>query len=217
MFLCISLPKQQRQDKHITILADMKVGIGYDKSSRLIISLLFIYGITIFFGVPSGFMAQFFVSRSFGDTYWYLMTAEVIGFLGMLLGGVLLSIWGGFKSRAKTLLIGLTIFGVLGASIGLAQSFIFYLILMFIYGIALTMVSTVSTTMLQENSEPSMLGRVFGLLSGRYSGFLLLGMAVFGPLADVISLLAIMFFANIALIGTAVIVYACRLLGGAKS
>ena len=39
------------------------------------------------------------------------------------------------------------------------------------YGVALTMVQTAITTMLQEKTDTSMQGRVFGLLGTMYAGF----------------------------------------------
>ena len=62
------------------------------------------------------------------------------------------------------------------------------------------MVQTATTTWIQEKAEVSMQGRVFGLLGAMYSGFLPVGMAVFGPMADKISLQWIMIGSGIALI-----------------
>ena len=45
-----------------------------------------------------------------------------------------------------------------------------------------------------------MQGRVFGLMGAMYSGFLPVGMAIFGPLADMVSLQLIMVGCGIALI-----------------
>lgn len=63
---------------------------------------------------------------------------------------------------------------------------------MFVYGIALMIVQTSITTMLQEKTELSMQGRVFGMMSSVYSGFMPLGMLVFGAMADKIPLQWIM-------------------------
>ncbi|WP_211214002.1 MFS transporter [Sediminispirochaeta bajacaliforniensis] len=63
---------------------------------------------------------------------------------------------------------------------------------MLLYGIALTMTQTAATTLIQENTETSMQGRVFGLLSSAYALFLPMGMAAFGPLADAMSMKIIM-------------------------
>ena len=68
------------------------------------------------------------------------------------------------------------------------------------FGIILTIVQTASTTFLQEKTQTDMLGRVFGLYGSVYSLALPLGMAVFGPLADVISLKLLMIVSGIMLV-----------------
>ena len=117
---------------------------------------------------------------------------EVIGFLGMMAGGLLISTWGGFKCHTKTFLVGIASFGLLAILMGLVDNFYAYLALMAVYGIALTMVQTASTTLLQENSTPEMSGRIFGLFGAAYSSFLHIGMVVFGLLADRVSMRLLM-------------------------
>ena len=56
------------------------------------------------------------------------------------------------------------------------------------------------TTIIQEKAESSMLGCVFGLMGAMYSGFLPVGMAIFGPLADMLPLQGIMVGSGIALV-----------------
>ena len=72
--------------------------------------------------------------------------------------------------------------------------------MMFVYSIALTIIQTATTTIIQEKAEGSMLGRVFGLMGAMYSGFLPVGMAIFGPLADILPLQWIMVGSGIALV-----------------
>ena len=167
--------------------------------------LLIIYGLFVFLCVPAGFLAGLLVSRVYGDTYGYLTVVELVGFAGMMVGGLLMSTWGGFKSRKATLLFGLAIFGTMAILMGLSTNFIFYLALMALYGVALTIVQTAVMTLLQEKAETSMQGRVFGLLGSMYSGCMPIGMAIFGPLADMIPLQWIMIASGIMLISTAVI------------
>lgn len=81
-----------------------------------------------------------------------------------------------------------------------AGRFAVYLALMAVFGIILTIVQTSGTTFLQENTKEDMLGRVFGLYGSIYSLALPLGMAVFGPLADHISLKTLMIVSGNALI-----------------
>ena len=82
---------------------------------------------------------------------------------------------------------------------GVSSYFILYLVMMFAYSIALSMIQTAVTTIIQEKTEESMLGRVFGLMGAMYSGFLPVGMAIFGPLADMLPLQWIMVGSGIAL------------------
>lgn len=62
------------------------------------------------------------------------------------------------------------------------------------------MVQTAITTVLQKKTGTSMQGRVLGLLGTMYSGFLPIGMVIFGPLADILPLKWIMIGSGIAFI-----------------
>lgn len=211
---CVVLPKQDTSFEKSGVFSDMKIGVRYAFSDRVIGKLLIIYGLFTFFCVPAGYLAGLLVRRVFGDTYWYLTAVEVVGFAGMMAGGVAMSTWGGFRSREKTLAAGLLAFGSFAIGMGFSKNFILYLGLMAFYGVALTMVQTAITTMLQERTDTSMQGRVFGLLGTMYAGFLPIGMAVFGPLADIVPLQWIMIGSGIALILIAVITYSHQVLKG---
>ena len=202
----VIIPKQAIQNKGTSVFLDMKIGIKYTLSDKLIGKVLTVYGLFIFLCVPAGFLSQLFVSRVYGETYWYLTAVELAGFIGMVAGGILMSIWGGFKSRVTTMSVGLIAFGSLAIGMGLSKQFALYLALMIIYGVAITMVQTATTTLIQEKAEMSMQGRVFGLLGAMYSGFLPVGMAIFGPMADEISLKWIMIGSGIALIALSIFV-----------
>ena len=202
----VIIPKQAIQNKGTSVFLDMKIGIKYTLSDKLIGKVLTVYGLFIFLCVPAGFLSQLFVSRVYGETYWYLTAVELAGFIGMVAGGILMSIWGGFKSRVTTMSVGLIAFGSLAIGMGLSKQFALYLTLMIIYGVAITMVQTATTTLIQEKAEMSMQGRVFGLLGAMYSGFLPVGMAIFGPMADEISLQWIMIGSGIALIALSIFV-----------
>lgn len=210
LFAFVAVPKQETVRENVSVFADMKIGVQYAFSDKLIGRLLVVYGLFIFLCVPAGFLAQLLVSRVYGDTYWYLTAVELVGFFGMMAGGLLMSTWGGFKSRVKTLFAGLLSFGALAIGMGLSKNFILYLALMLVYGVALTMVQTATTTLIQEKAEESMQGRVFGLMGSMYAGFLPVGMAVFGPLADVIPLQWVMIGSGMALVFLAMFVRANR-------
>ena len=183
-----------------SMFSEIKAGFRYAVDEKFIGQLLLVFGLFIFLCVPAGFLATLFVSRYYGDTYWYLTLVEVIGFLGMLGGGLLISTWGGFQNRVKTLVVGMIAFGALAIGMGAVDQFIVYLVLMAFYGVALTMVQTASTTLLQQHTAANMQGRIFGLFGAVYSGFLPIGMVVFGPLSDVVSMRIIMIASGVLLL-----------------
>ena len=197
---CVLLPKQEASNENVSILSEIKAGIRYSFSDKLIGKILIVYGLYILLCVPAGFMAALLVSRVYGDVYWYLTALELVGFAGMALGGVLMGVWGGFKSRIKTFALGLFVLSLMTIGMGVSPYFILYLVLMFVYSIALTMIQTATTTIIQEKADSSMQGRVFGLMGAMYSGFLPVGMAIFGPLADVMPLQWIIVGSGIALV-----------------
>ena len=197
---CVLLPKQEASNENVSILSEIKAGIRYSFSDKLIGKILIVYGLYILLCVPAGFMAALLVSRVYGDVYWYLTALELVGFAGMALGGVLMGVWGGFKSRIKTFALGLFVLSLMTIGMGISPYFILYLVLMFVYSIAITMIQTATTTIIQEKADSSMQGRVFGLMGAMYSGFLPVGMAIFGPLADVMPLQWIIVGSGIALV-----------------
>ena len=197
---CVLLPKQESSNENVSVFSEIKAGIRYSFSDKLIGKILIVYGLYILLCVPAGFMAALLVSRVYGDVYWYLTALELVGFAGMALGGVLMGVWGGFKSRIKTFALGLFVLSLMTIGMGISPYFILYLVLMFVYSIALTMIQTATTTIIQEKADSSMQGRVFGLMGAMYSGFLPVGMAIFGPLADVMPLQWIMVGSGIALV-----------------
>lgn len=199
LLACIGFPKKTERSEKISVLHELKAGIQYSFSEKIIGKLLMVYGIFIFICVPSGFMSALLVSRVYGDVYWYLSATEMIGFAGMTLGGILIGIWGGWKDRIKTFACGLFVLGIMTIGMGISSCFLLYLLMMFLYSIALTLIQTTTTTIIQEKVKSSMQGRVFGFMGAMYSGFLPVGMAVFGPLADIFSLQGILVITGIAL------------------
>lgn len=180
----------------------LRTGLAYAFSHSPVRRLLILYGLFVFLSVPAGFLSGLLVSRAYGSSYGHLTAAELAGFAGMTAGGALMGTWGGFSRKEKTLSVGLVLFGAMAVLMGTTPDFPLYLVFMLFYGIALTAVQTTITTLLQKCTDASVRGRVFGMLGSMYSGFLPLGMAVFGPLSDLLPLQWIMTASGIFLICT---------------
>lgn len=196
----LSLVHQTKPKSGMSVVREIKEGASYAFHNRWIGKMLVVYGLFIILVIPAGFLATLFVMRFYQESYAYMTIVEVVGFSGMSLGGVLLSSWGGWENQVKTLLVGMLAFGVLAIGMGMIDSFLVYLVLMVIYGVALTMVQTATMTLLQQRTDEAVQGRIFAFQNIMYSGALPLGMVIFGPLADVISLRILMVGSGVLLV-----------------
>lgn len=182
--------------------AGVGAGLRYLRGRREIRNVLIVYALFVLLTAPAGFLSQLLVQRRYGGGYARMTAAELAGFAGMGLGGALTGAWGGFR-RERALAIALAAFGAMAAGMALARRFSIYLMLMGLYGVAMAAAQIAITTMLQERAAPEMRGRAFGLMGALYAGALPLGMALFGPMADVVSLEAIMLASGCALMALA--------------
>ena len=184
----IKIPKHQpvKRTEPTSVFKEIKEGLKYTWNHKFLKRMLATYGAYIFLCVPSGFLAILMIERTFGGNVMYLTINETVGFAGALVGGLLLSATGGFKNRNKTFFIGTLVFGIVSLAVGLTSVFWIFAGLMFFIGLTIPAAQTAVFTLVQEKADPSVLGRVFSLVNVMFTGFLPLGMVIFGPLADVI-------------------------------
>jgi DHA3 family macrolide efflux protein-like MFS transporter len=100
-------------------------------------------------------------------------------------GGALIAV---FASKVDRLgmIVGTSIFfGVLNLGLGFTTNLILFFAIVFLIGLAVPAFSTAAMTLLQETVEPERQGRVFGFVGIIMAVAMPLGMAILGPLADV--------------------------------
>ena len=196
----LTLIHQKKPKNGLSIYQEIREGSRYVFENRWIGKMLGFYGIFIVLVIPAGFLATLFVTRYYRESYAYMTLVEVVGFAGMSVGGLLIGFFTGCKNQVKTLLLGMLAFGILAIGMGLIDNFIVYLALMVFYGIALTVVQTSTITLLQQRTDQSVQGRVFAFQNIMYSAALPIGMMIFGPLADVVSLRILMAISGFMLV-----------------
>jgi DHA3 family macrolide efflux protein-like MFS transporter len=81
---------------------------------------------------------------------------------------------------------------------------VFYSLFFFI-GLAVQAISTSSMTLLQETVEPERQGRVFGFVGIVMAVSMPIGMAVLGPLADIVSVEILLIATGAATVAVAVV------------
>ena len=178
--------KSRDNIKESSGILSMKQGFLYLKTDSFVRHLLLFQIAVLFLISPSAFLTPLMVSRTFGPEVWRLTASEMTYSMGSVLGGILITSWGGFKKRLKTTVLAGWLYGVLMAGLGVAPVFLFYLACNLMIGITSPCYNSPITVSIQEQVPASMQGRVFSFMQISTSCALPIGMMVFGPLADVV-------------------------------
>ena len=184
----LKVAKVKREEEEMRgAFADLKFGLTYAWNHRFLRVFLFFYAGLMFLVTPAALLTPLLTTRTFGEEVWMLTANEMLWSFGTVIGGLIIAAWGGFRNRLNTLVMGTVVFGIFTMLLGFAGVFVVYLCFLFLTGLSMPFVGSPGMVLLQETVEPQMQGRVFGLVQIVSSSALPLGMAIFGPLADVVS------------------------------
>jgi DHA3 family macrolide efflux protein-like MFS transporter len=192
-----SIPEMPEQ-KSLAYFHDLKEGMKYIKNHGYVLRMIILSAIFLFFFAPAALLTPLQVTRNFGDEVWRLSAIEIVFSAGMMAGGILIGLWGGFKNRIYTMGLSCALCGVLAVGLGFAPDFSLYLVIMGIMGISLPLYNAPSMVLLQTTVEAAFMGRVLSVFTMVSSTMMPLGMVVFGPVADAISI-------NTILVGTGIV------------
>jgi DHA3 family macrolide efflux protein-like MFS transporter len=188
LFIQIQDHKNMDTGQKIAYFKDLKEGIHYIRKhifvSRLMKMLTYYYILI----TPVAFLSPLQVAISFGDQVWRQSAIEITFSAGMIIGGLVIASWGGFKNRAYTIALAGAWIGVGTLALGLIPVFWIYLAVMILIGAGIPFWNTPTIVMLQEKVDKEYMGRVFSIISMIQSVMMPLGMTIFGPMADVIKL-----------------------------
>jgi DHA3 family macrolide efflux protein-like MFS transporter len=187
------------EQKKVTYFHDLKEGMKYIRKHGYVLRMIILSAIFLFFIAPASFLTPLQVVRNFGEEVWRLSAIEIVFSVGVMAGGILIGVWEGFKNRIHTMALSCTLCGLSGAGLGLAPDFLPYLVIMTILGISFPLWNAPSMVLLQTTIESAFMGRVLSVFTMVSSIMMPLGMVVFGPVADIVSI-------NILLIGTGIAV-----------
>ena len=201
ILLTIKLPKKEKQKdlEKPDYYKDIKEGLVYIKEHTFIKAFMKYYAILTVLISPIALLTPLLVARSFGEEVWRLTANEIVFFIGSIIGGALVSVWGGFKNKIHTIAFATFLTGVFSIALGLAPSFMWYLVCMGILGIGMIFFNSPSVVILQETVEQSIQGRIFSIVQIIGSGIMPLSMLVYGPLSDRIKIEWIIIGASVLL------------------
>lgn len=168
--------------------ADIKEGVKYIGAQNFLRVLLIAYAAECVLIAPVSFLSPLYVTRSFGGEVWMLSMNEVIYSVGSMAGGFILAAWGGFKNKMHTLSFSALLMGVFIVLLGCRPCIILFFGLMLLVGMTTPWFYSSTSSIIQENVSSAMMGRVFAVVSVIGSSAVPLGMVLFGPLADIMSI-----------------------------
>jgi DHA3 family macrolide efflux protein-like MFS transporter len=187
-FIAIPQPVQSNENrtKKPSIWIDLREGFrylhGWPGAMALIVgAMIFKVALT-----PAFSLLPLLVRKHFGGDAAQLSLLESVIGVGILLGGLALSAWGGFKKKVYTLLMGLVGVGLGVVALGLTPGHLFPLALagVFFIGLMIPMTDGPIMAIFQSTVAPEMQGRVFALLGSLLSITSPIGLAFAGPVSD---------------------------------
>jgi len=188
--LFIPVPQPERAPQEIaekpSMLREMKAGFDYVWNWR---GLLYIAGFATllnFIMAPAFSLMPLLIRDHFGGGAMQLGWANSAFGVGVILGGVLLGIWGGFKRRILTVIVGITGIGVGALLMGIAPANLLFFVLIanLVVGFAQPIANGALGAILQATVDPAMQGRIFTLLGSVATAMMPIGLAIAGPLSD---------------------------------
>ncbi|MFQ6123439.1 MAG: MFS transporter [Candidatus Heimdallarchaeota archaeon] len=106
--------------------------------------------------------------------------------IGMVLGGLSLGVWGGFQRRIVTAMFALLLAGVGAIVAGLTPTFLLAVIGLLLAGTMLPITNGSLFAILQAIVPPEMQGRFFTMVASSSAAMTPIGLAMAGPIADVL-------------------------------
>jgi DHA3 family macrolide efflux protein-like MFS transporter len=185
--------------------SDLKEGLNYIFSNQLVRWVMAIFAIVFLLIVAPSNLSPLMLVRTFGSDVWMLTVLELSFGIGMLIGGALVAIFAKKIDRIGMIIGSSIVFGVLATGMGFTTNLIVFFALFFVVGIAVPAFSTSAMTLLQETVEPERQGRVFGFVGIVMAVAMPLGMAILGPLADVVSVEILLIVTGVATVMIAVV------------
>jgi DHA3 family macrolide efflux protein-like MFS transporter len=165
---------------------DLSEGWKYVIGWPSLMAIIFLAMLVNFLINPAFSLLPLLVTEHFSKGAYELGFINSAYGIGVILGGLVLSAWGGFKNRILTSLVALTISGGAVLAIGVAPPYLFLLAVagMAIFGFLNPIVNGPLFAVMQEKVEPEIQGRVFSLLNAGAGLASPLGLLIAGPIAE---------------------------------
>jgi DHA3 family macrolide efflux protein-like MFS transporter len=181
-------PRSAAASEGSSVRAETVAGFRYLMSRRGHRTLVAMSALINAFVVPAFALLPLLVlERLNGGAVQFGWLSSSLG-VGLIVGGVGLSAWGGFRKRIVTAMTGMIALGLAVTAVGItpASSFAWALISMSCVGIIVPLVNGPVHAIFQATIAPDYQGRAFTLIASLATGAAPLGLIVAAPVAELL-------------------------------
>lgn len=188
LFIPIPQPQRTLGRAKPTLWADMREGFRYVWSWPGLLAVCLLAMVLNFLINPPMSLMPILVTRHLGGDPLRLAWMNSSWGVGLVVGGLALGAWGGFRRRIATMLLGIIGTGIGVVLVGLTPAFFFALALigLFFGAVMNALCNGSAFAVLQQVIAPEMQGRVLTVVSSLCGAMTPLSMAIAGPLADAV-------------------------------
>lgn len=205
--VAIPEPATQGERVKVNFVEEAKEGFRAFKQSKGLFAMLWIGALYAFVFMPINALFPLMSMSYFGGTATHASIVEIVFAAGMLIGGLLLGVWGGFKNRALNIIFSIALMGIALFISGLLpeNQFPIFVLCSVLMGLSSPFYSGVQMALIQEKIESQYLGRAFGLLGSIVSFSMPMGLIVSGIFADRIGIHVWFMLSGCCIIGIALL------------
>lgn len=188
LFIRLPATKTESPGKRVGILKSMREGLAYVRSVRGLTLFIGAFALTNFISNPAYRLMPLLVTQHFGEgAFGYASISSAWG-IGIIVGGLVISAWGGFRRRVATVILGAVIQGLGTVLVGAAPQ---WAILLAIFGMGLgglgnSMTNAPISAMFQSSVPDHLRGRFFSVFGTIMMIAQPFSFAVAGPVAEAI-------------------------------
>jgi len=196
----VKTPRGQRENEGKAdakrYFLDIVEGLNYVRRQKFLRKFLLLSAIFNVMVGPVATMTPLQVAINWGDGIWNVLggisfgpeqrlaAVEMVFFAGMMLGGLVMGVWGGFRNKSHTMAFSTSLLGIGSIGLGLITNFWAYLVCMCFNGLVLNLFNAPLMATLQTRVDGAYMGRVFSVMAMMGNVMMPLGMVLWGPLVE---------------------------------
>ena len=194
-FIKIPQPVRNVEDKQVNlkgVFGDVVEGFKFMKAWPGLLILTAGAAFCNFVLAPCDTLLPLMVTRYFGKGVWELSMLQSALGIGIIIGGLVLGVWGGFKNRVVTSMLGVMGIGVGVFLVGIAPSTLFWMAVVgfAVCGFMNPIANGPQMAILQSRVPPEMQGRVMSFVTSFCMAMMPLGLLIATPIVEKVSISA---------------------------